>query len=123
LEFVEIMPSDDKTDAQPPIRSVNSQITDAVTQSNTMLTGMAPAHSMAAVYQTMAQSTGTSMQNAVSNQQNVNTVNLAALAQNIQIIMQPLGPKTVIQTLPPIVVQPPSPRKSASAEKSTNNPV
>ena len=88
-----------------PVRSVNSQITDAVTQSNMMLTGMAPAHSMAALYQTMAQSMGTSLQNAVSNQQNVNTVNIAALTQNLQTIMQP-HPRPQSVQMPPIVLQP-----------------
>ena len=88
-----------------PVRSVNSQITDAVTQSNMVLTGMAPAHSMAALYQTMAQSIGTSAQNAVSNQQNANSMNLAALAQNLQTILQPLQRSPSVQ-LPPIVLQP-----------------
>ncbi len=87
------------------VRSVNSQITDAVTQSNMMLTGLAPANSMGTLYQTMAHTVGTSWQNAVSNQQNVNTVNLAALAQNLQLIMQP-QPRRQEVHLPPIIVQP-----------------
>ena len=87
------------------VKTVNSQITDAITQSNAMITGMAPAHSMAALYQTMSQSMGTGIQNAVSNQQHVNSVGLAALAQNLQLLMQPVQPKTVVQMLPPIIVQ------------------
>ncbi len=86
------------------VKSVNSPITDAVTQSNLMATGMAPAHSMGTLYQTIAQSTGTAAQNAVSNQQNVNSMSLAALSQNIQLIMQNSGPRTVVQ---PIIVQAP----------------
>lgn len=87
------------------VKTVNNQITDAITQSNAMITGMAPAHSMAALYQTMSQAMGTGIQNSVSNQQHVNSVGLAALTQNIQLLMQPAQPKTIVQMLPPIIVQ------------------
>ncbi|MBE7637842.1 hypothetical protein GUA87_13380 [Sneathiella sp. P13V-1] len=95
----------DDSNSYKQVKSVNSQITDAVTQSNMVLTGLAPAHSMGTLYQTMAHTVGTSWQNAVSNQQNVNTVNLAALAQNLQLILQPQQRRREIQ-LPPIIVQP-----------------
>ena len=98
------MTKDDSNDFKQ-VKSVNSQITDAVTQSNMVLTGLAPAHSMGTLYQTMAHTVGASWQNAVSNQQNVNTVNLAALAQNLQLIMQPQQRRQEVQ-LPPIIVQP-----------------
>lgn len=86
-----------------PFKSVNSQITDAVSQSNVMVTAMAPANSMATMYQTMAQSMGTSLQNSVSNQQNVNSVNLAALAQNLQTILQPASNRAIHKNAPLVI--------------------
>ncbi|MCC3305805.1 RebB family R body protein [Sneathiella sp. HT1-7] len=65
---------------------VNSQITDAVTQSNLTVVGGAPAQSMGTVYQMMAQSVGVSMQNAVSNQQNMNTIDNAIVTQGIAML-------------------------------------
>ncbi len=65
---------------------VNSQITDAVTQSNLTVLGGAPAQSLATVYQIMAQSVGTSMQNAVNNQQNMNTIDNAIVSQGIAML-------------------------------------
>lgn len=47
---------------------VNSQITDAVTQTNVKVLGEAPAQAMAALYQTMAHSISLSMQNAMQAQ-------------------------------------------------------
>jgi hypothetical protein len=44
---------------------VNSQITDAVTQTNVKVPDESPAEAMGAVYQTMAQATGLVMQDAV----------------------------------------------------------
>ncbi len=98
------------------VKSVNRQITDAITQSNVMATGMAPAHSLATLYQTIAQSSGTALQNAVSNQQNVNSMSLAALSQNIQLIMQNAQPKTVLQ---PIIIQAPAPEKPSASKPKT----
>ena len=65
---------------------VNSQITDAVTQSNLTVLGTAPAQSMATVYQMLAQSVGVSMQNAVANQQNMNTIDSAIVSQGISLL-------------------------------------
>ncbi len=90
------------------LRSVNRQITDAITQSNMITTGMAAANSMGALYQTLAQSTGTALQNAVSNQQHVNTLNLASLSKNVEVILGQSSGKNTIQTLQPIIVQQPS---------------
>ncbi len=53
---------------------VNNQITDAVTQSNVKVIGEAPAMAMGSVYQTMAHSTGILFENAVSAQQQQNTL-------------------------------------------------
>ncbi len=70
------------------VRSVNSQITDAISQTNTLTLGLAPAQSIGTLYQTTAQAVGASIQNAVANQQNLHSLNMAALAQNIQAIMR-----------------------------------
>ena len=69
--------NDQITDATAPESgnsTVNSQITDAVTQSNVKVLGEAPAMAMGTIYQTMAQSVGLSMQNAVSAQQQMNGI-------------------------------------------------
>lgn len=65
--------------AEPTL--VNGQITDAVTQANVKVLGDAPAMAMGTVFQTMAHAIGLSMQNAVSNQQNMNTLAVAVLTK------------------------------------------
>tara|TARA_R100000005_G_scaffold96620_1_gene85251 strand:+ start:8525 stop:8896 length:372 start_codon:yes stop_codon:yes gene_type:complete len=65
---------------------VNSQITDAVTQTNLAVIDGAPAQSMGTVYQMMAQAVGVSMQNAVANQQNMNTIDNAIVSQGIAML-------------------------------------
>lgn len=69
------------------VQSVNSQITDAITQANTLNLGLAPALSIGTLYQTTSQAVGTSIQNAVSNQHNMYSLNLASLTQNITSIL------------------------------------
>ncbi|MGQ5522753.1 RebB family R body protein [Chitinimonas sp. PSY-7] len=63
--------------------SVNNQITDAVTQSNVKVLGEAPAMAMGSIYQTMAHSTGILFENAVSAQQQQNTLAQAASNQGV----------------------------------------
>lgn len=63
--------------------SVNNQITDAVTQSNVKVIGEAPAMAMGSIYQTMAHSTGILFENAVSAQQQQNTLAQAAANQGV----------------------------------------
>ena len=62
---------------------VNGQTTDAVTQANLLTLAAAPAQSMGLLYQVMAQATGLSMQNAVANQQRLNTLGNALTAQSV----------------------------------------
>jgi hypothetical protein len=62
---------------------VNPQITDAVTQANVKALGEAPAMAMGAIYQTLAQSVGLAMHNAVAAQQQMNTIAQAATVQGI----------------------------------------
>lgn len=69
------------------VRSVNSQITDAISQTNTLTLGLAPAQAIGTLYQTTAQAVGASMQNAVANQQNLQSLNMAALTQHLQAIL------------------------------------
>jgi hypothetical protein len=58
--------------------AVNNQITDAVTQSDVKVVGEAPAMALGSLYQTMAHSTGVLFENAVSAQQQQNTLSQAA---------------------------------------------
>lgn len=60
---------------------VNGQITDAVTQADVVTLGNAPAMAVSNVYQSLAQAVGLSMQNAVANQQNMNTLAIAVLTR------------------------------------------
>lgn len=65
---------------------VNSQITDSITQSNVGVLGDAPSIAMANAYQVLAQVVGASMQNAVSNQQGANSIDLAVTTQGTNIL-------------------------------------
>ncbi len=65
---------------------VNGQITDAVTQSGVTLLGNSAAHAMATVYQVMAHSVGLSMQNAVANQQRMNTLSNGVTACGVDLL-------------------------------------
>ena len=62
---------------------VNGQITDAVTQSSVQVLGSAPAMAMGAIFQSLAQATGLAFQNAVTAQQQSNTIAEAAAAQGV----------------------------------------
>jgi hypothetical protein len=65
---------------------VNEQITDAVTQSNVKVLGESPAQAMGSLYQIAAQANGIAMQNAVSNQNNLNQLNPSIVAKAISMI-------------------------------------
>lgn len=67
-------------------QTVNSQITDAVTQTNVKVVAEAPAQAVGSLYQVAAHSNGMSMQNSVSNQQNLNQMNPAIVANAIKLI-------------------------------------
>ncbi|AXE34820.1 RebB family R body protein [Chromobacterium phragmitis] len=62
---------------------VNNQITDAVTQANVKVLAEAPAMALGSIYQSMAHSTGILFQNAVSAQQQQNTLAMAAANQGV----------------------------------------
>jgi hypothetical protein len=63
--------------------SVNSQITDSVTQSNTKVLGDAPAMAMGNLYQATAQALANAAHNATSAQQNAVITAQAATTQGV----------------------------------------
>ncbi|MCX8508032.1 MAG: RebB family R body protein [Rhodobacteraceae bacterium] len=65
---------------------VNTQITDAVTQTNVKVLGEAPAQAMATLYQIAAQAAGIAISNANSNQANMNALNPTIVASAIKIL-------------------------------------
>lgn len=65
---------------------VNSQITDAVTQTNVKVLAESPAQAMGTLYQVAAHANGIVLENAASNQQNLNQLNAAIVAQAIATI-------------------------------------
>jgi len=67
--------------------AVNSQITDAVTQSNVQVLGESPAMAIGSLYQSMASAMGIAMQNAVSQQQNANAVAQAVTTRCIETLL------------------------------------
>ena len=62
---------------------MNSQITDAVTQTNVKVLAESPAMAMGAMFQAMSHSTGILFENAVSSQQQQNTLAQAASNQGV----------------------------------------
>ncbi|NER35325.1 MAG: hypothetical protein F6J93_15190 [Oscillatoria sp. SIO1A7] len=75
---------------------VNSQVTDAVTQTNVTVLGESPSQSMGLVYQSMAQSISLLMQNGVSTQGGMQQINAAVIATACREIMagpQPAPPR------------------------------
>lgn len=65
---------------------LNGQITDSVTQANVKVLGDAPAQAVSTLYQFMAQATGLSMQNAVSNQHRSGLVDTATTTQAVNLV-------------------------------------
>ncbi len=66
---------------------VNSQITDAVTQTNVKVVAEAPAQAIAALYQVASHSAGLSLQNAVQSQQALNQISTAIVSKAAALIM------------------------------------
>lgn len=62
---------------------VNPQITDAVTQSNVKVVGEAPAMALSPLYQSVSHATSIMFQNAVTAQQQQNTLAQAATNQGV----------------------------------------
>jgi len=66
---------------------VNSQVTDAVTQTNVKVLGEAPAQSMALVYQSLAHSISLAMQNAQQAQGGLQQIGNAVTSSAVTMIM------------------------------------
>jgi hypothetical protein len=66
---------------------VNNQVTDAVTQSNVMALGSAPAAAVAMLYQTVAQAMGNAANNATYGQQQGNTLMLSVVSTGCAIVL------------------------------------
>jgi TPP-dependent indolepyruvate ferredoxin oxidoreductase alpha subunit len=71
--------------------SVNSQITDAISQSGVQVLAGAPAMAMGSLYQTVAQAAGIASQNAVAHQQAAQQVSSAIVARAIDSILGTAG--------------------------------
>ncbi|SMF09944.1 Killing trait domain-containing protein [Tistlia consotensis] len=66
---------------------VNSQITDAVTQTNVKVLGEAPAQAMGMVYQTMAHSISLAMQNSMQTQGGLQQIGNAVTSTACRLIL------------------------------------
>lgn len=66
--------------------AVNSQITDAITQSNLGVLGQSPAFALGAIYQTQAHAVGLMFHNAVAAQQQHNTLGLAVVQRSVMLL-------------------------------------
>ena len=67
--------------------AVNSTITDAVTQTNTLVVGAAPAMAMASLYQSLANSIAMASMNAVFAQQQANIAHQTATIQGVRLLL------------------------------------
>jgi len=81
---------------------VNSQITDAVTQSNVKVVGEAPAMAMGNVYQSLAHSMGLLMENAVNQQQQLHTLQNAVTASAAKAMLAS-SPQEAVQMMNEVV--------------------
>jgi len=68
------------------MNTVNSQITDAITQANMKTLAEAPAMAAGTLYQTLAQAIGIAFENAVSAQQQITQIAEAATNQGVELI-------------------------------------
>lgn len=67
--------------------AVNSQITDAVTQTNVQVVSESPAMAMGSLYQSLANTMSIAMQNSVSHQQNSNAIAQAVTTRCIEALI------------------------------------
>ena len=67
--------------------AVNGQITDSITQSNIEVLGNSPAMAMGSLYQAASHSMGIAFQNAVSNQQNLNSLSSAVTSRCVDFLL------------------------------------
>ncbi len=67
--------------------SVNDQITDSVTQSNVQVTASSSSVALGSLNQILASSLSLAIENATSNQQNVNTLNSAVTTSCVNLLL------------------------------------
>ena len=67
--------------------AVNSQVTDAITQTNVKVLGEAPAQSMALIYQTTAHSISLAMENAQQAQGGLQQIGIAVTSSAVTMIL------------------------------------
>ena len=68
--------------------SVNDQITDSVSQSNVEVVASSSAVSVGSLYQVLSSSLTLAIQNAVANQQNLNTISDATTSSCVNYLLQ-----------------------------------
>lgn len=66
---------------------VNGQITDSITQQNIEVIGSAPGQAMAELFQASASAMGLAFQNAVTSQQNINTLASAVTTRCVSALL------------------------------------
>jgi len=71
--------------------AVNTQITDAVTQTNVKVLGEAPAEALAVAMQAMGHATGLAMENATQTQGGMQQINNTSTAALMALIMKAGG--------------------------------
>jgi Killing trait len=74
---------------------VNSQITDAVTQSIVEVLASAPAQATSTLYSAVSHSISLAMANAVAAQQNTNVIANAATTRSVALLLQTEAPTLV----------------------------
>ena len=79
----------DTTDANT---TVNTQVTDAITQTNVKVLGEAPGMAIGSLYQTIGNSVAMDAANAIYSQQQANITHQAATTQSVALILS-LGKK------------------------------
>ncbi len=70
---------------------VNTQITDAVTQTNVKVVGESPAEALGMVYQTLSNSVGLSLENAMQTQGGMQQISNASTAAICKMIVEAGG--------------------------------
>jgi Killing trait len=99
--------------------SVNSQITDSVSQTVALLTGQAPAQAMGMLDAVLVETLGMAMHNAVMRQQNGQMVTSAALtAACAKMLQTPIGLPAAPAPPPPPPAPPPAPPAPSSNSSS-----
>lgn len=74
-----------------PAETVNSQITDAVTQTNVKVLGEAPAEALGIAYQSMSNAVSLALENATQTQGGMQQVGNASTSSVVTLILKQAG--------------------------------